>query len=78
GLYPAPAPGGPGVVTSANGSPDTQGVIGEVNYLPWLNVKLSVQYTHYAKFNGGGADYDGLGRNASDNDTLYLLLWFAY
>lgn len=78
GLYPAPVPGGLGVVTSANGSPDTQGVIGEVNYLPWLNVKLSVQYTHFTKFNGGGADYDGLGRNASDNDTLYLLLWFAY
>jgi hypothetical protein len=78
GLYPAPVPGGPGVVTSANGSPDTQGLIGEVNYLPWLNVKLSLQYTHYTKFNGAGTDYDGLGRNASDNDTLYLLLWFAY
>jgi len=78
GLYPAPAPGGPGVVTSANGSPDTRGLIGEVNYLPWLNVKLSLQYTHYMKFNGAAGDYDGLGRSASDNDTLYLLLWFAY
>jgi hypothetical protein len=78
GLYPAPAPGGPGVVTSANGSPDTRGFIGEVNYLPWLNVKLSLQYTHYMKFNGAGSNYDGLGRSASDNDTLYLLLWFAY
>ncbi len=78
GLYPAAAPGGPGVVTSANGSPDTQGVMGELNYLPWLNVKLSLQYTHYTKFNGGSTNYDGLGRNASDNDTLYLLLWFAY
>jgi hypothetical protein len=78
GLYPGPVPGGPGVVTSANGAPDTQGVIGELNYLPWLNVKLSLQYTHYSKFNGAGTDYDGLGRNAADNDTLYLLLWFAY
>ena len=78
GLYPAAAPGGPGVVTSANGSPDTRGFIGEVNYLPWLNVQLSLQYTHYMKFNGGTTNYDGLGRNASDNDTLYLLLWFAY
>lgn len=78
GLYAAPVPGGPGVVTSANGSPDTRGVMGEVNYLPWLNVKLSLQYTHYTKFNGAGVDYDGLGRNAADNDTLYLLLWFAY
>ena len=78
GLYPAPVAGGPGVVTSANGSPDTRGLTGELNYLPWLNVKLSLQYTHYMKFNGAGTDYDGLGRNASDNDTLYLLLWFAY
>jgi hypothetical protein len=78
GLYPAPVPGGPGVVTSANGSPDTRGLIGEVNYLPWLNAKLSLQYTHYRKFNGAGTNYDGRGRNASDNDTLYFLLWFAY
>ena len=78
GLYPAPAADGPGVVTSANGSPDTRGLVGEVNYLPWLNVKLSLQYTHYTKFNGADTNYDGLGRNASDNDTMYLLLWFAY
>jgi hypothetical protein len=78
-MYPGPAgPGDPGVITSANGSPDTDGFIGEVNYLPWLNVKLSLQYTHYAKFNGAGTNYDGVGRNASDNDSLYLLLWFAY
>ncbi len=79
GMYPGPAgPGDPGVVTSANGSPDTDGFIGELNYLPWLNVKLSLQYTHYAKFNGASMNYDGVGRNASDNDTLYLLLWFSY
>ncbi len=78
GLYPAAAPGDPGVVTSANGSPDTRGWMAEVNYLPWLNVKLSAQYTWYTKFNGAGTNYDGVGRNASDNNALYLLLWFAY
>ncbi len=78
GLYPAPLPGAAGVVTSANGSPDTRGWIAELNYLPWLNVKVSAQYTWYGKFNGGGSNYDGVGRNASDNNTLYLLLWFAY
>jgi len=77
-LYPATAPGQPGVVTSANGSPDTRGWIAEVNYLPWLNVKVSLQYTWYGRFNGRATNYDGVGRNASDNDTLYLLLWFAY
>ncbi len=78
GLYPATAPGTPGVVTSANGSPDTRGWIAEVNYLPWLNVKVSAQYTWYSKFNGAATNYDGVGRNASDNNALYLLLWFAY
>jgi hypothetical protein len=46
--------------------------------LPWLNVKLQVQYTSYSKFNGGGNNYDGFGRNASDNNTLYILGWLAY
>jgi hypothetical protein len=78
GLYPANPRGGPGVVVSANGSPDTRGWIAEVNYLPWLNVKISAQYTAYSKFNGSGTNYDGVGRSASDNNTLYLLLWFAY
>jgi hypothetical protein len=78
GLYGPNAPGGPGVVTSANGSPDTRGWIAEVNYLPWLNTKLSAQYVNYNKFNGGNSNYDGAGRNASDNNAWYLLLWFAY
>jgi hypothetical protein len=77
-LYGATAPGAPGVITSANGSPDTRGWIAEANYLPWLNVKLSAQYVNYTKFNGGSTNYDGAGRNASDNNALYLLLWFAY
>ena len=67
-----------GVVTSANGSPDTDGFVGEVSYLPWLNVRLSLQYTHYNKFNGASSNYDGLGRSASDNDSMYLLLWYAF
>ena len=78
GLYPGTPPGAPGVITSANGLPDTRGYVAEINYLPWLNVKLSAQYTWYSKFNGSGSNYDGAGRNAADNNTLYLLLWFAY
>ena len=67
-----------GVVTSANGRPDTKGWIAEADYLPWLNVKLQVQYTGYTKFNGAGNNYDGFGRNASNNNTLYILGWVAY
>jgi hypothetical protein len=43
-----------------------------VNYLPWLNTKLQAQYTGYQKFNGQGTNYDGSGRNASNNNTMYL------
>lgn len=67
-----------GVITSANGSPDTTGWMAEINYVPWLNTKLSLQYTGYSKFNGGNTNYDGFGRNASDNDALYASVWFAF
>jgi hypothetical protein len=76
GLYPAgPAPG---VITSANGSPDTKAGLPKLNYLPWLNTKLSLQYTTYTQFNGGNSNYDGFGRNASANGSTYLLLWLTF
>ena len=63
---------------SANGSPDSNGWILQYVYLPRQNVQIAVQYTLYNKFNGGNNNYDGNGRNASDNDTLYLLLWVLW
>jgi hypothetical protein len=66
------------VFGSANGSPDSKGWIAELNYIPWQNVKLALQYTAYNRFNGGGDNYDGLGRNASDNNTVYLLAWLNF
>jgi hypothetical protein len=32
----------------------------------------------YQKFNGAETNYDGYGRNASDNNTLYLLIWLMF
>ncbi len=75
GLYPV---GDSPVVTSANGMPDTKGWSLELDYMPWLNTRLSLQATQYSKFNGGGNNYDGYGRNASDNNSLYFLVWFNY
>jgi hypothetical protein len=66
------------VVGSATNSPNTKGYITEVNYLPWLNVKLQLQYVGYQKFNGLKTNYDGTGRNASDNNTLYGLAWVNF
>lgn len=70
--------GAAAVVGSANGSPDTRGWIVEANYLPWLNTKLSLQYTTFSQFNGGTSNYDGAGRNASANGTTYLLFWLNF
>lgn len=66
------------VTGSANGLPDTRGIILELDYLPMPQVKLSVQYTWFLKFNGARFNYDGSGRNAGDNNTLYLLAWLVF
>ncbi len=69
----------PGAVTgSANGSPNSSGIIGQLSYIPWLNTQFTLQYVAYSEFNGGSTNYDDFGRNASDNNTLYLLTWFAF
>jgi hypothetical protein len=73
GLY-APDP----VDGSASGSPKTNGFIGEVDVNPWENTRVGVQYTAYSNFNGGKTDYDGSGRNASGNNTLYAFTWLAF
>jgi len=73
GLY-APVP----VTGSANGYPDSRGMIFELDYLPHPQVKLALQYTWFMKFNGAHTNYDGNGRNAMDNNTVYLLAWFAF
>lgn len=66
------------VTGSLANNPDSRGYVAEVNYLPWLNTKLQLQYIRYDKFNGLSNNYDGAGRNASDNDTLYLLGWVNF
>ncbi len=66
------------VTGSASGSPNSSGIIAEADYMPWQNVRLSAQYTAYTKFNGGTTNYDGFGRNASWNNTLYMSMWLMY
>lgn len=74
GLYATGQP----ITGSANGRPDSSAAILELNWLPWRDRRISLQYTAYQKFNGRRTDYDGFGRNASDNDTLFLVAWFAF
>lgn len=73
GLY---APGS--VDGSRTGSPDSSGEIIELDYVPMQNIRLMLQYTAYTTFNGSHSDYDGSGRSARDNNTLFLNAWVAY
>lgn len=44
---------------------------------PRFNMRVGLQYVVYTRFNGAASNYDGLGRNASDNNTLRIFTWFA-
>jgi cytochrome b561 len=74
----------PGADTGSRiGRPDTSGTTLELDWTPfgrddswlspWVNVRIGLQYVAYSQFNGSGSNYDGYGRNASANNTLYLV-----
>jgi hypothetical protein len=68
-------------------SPDSEGVRFQIDATPWgsdvspfgprFNMRIGLQYTLYTKFDGAGRNYDGLGHDASDNNTLRIFTWFA-
>jgi hypothetical protein len=79
----------PGPVNgSASGSPAQRGYIVQLEWVPfgkigsfaspWVNLRLGLQYFGYWRFNGGSTNYDGFGRSASDNNTLFLFAWAAF
>jgi hypothetical protein len=69
----------PAAVTgSANGDPRSNGYILNLSWWPQQNIDLAVQYTGYWRFNGLQTNYDGAGRNASSNNTVYLLARFVF
>jgi hypothetical protein len=63
---------------SANSSPRSTGYSANFSYWPIQNLDLAVQYTDYTRFNGGATNYDGAGRNAGDNNAVYLLARFLF
>ena len=70
----------PGELTgSRTGSPNTNGLMGELTVNAWQNTRVSLQYIRYSRFNGASDAYDVVGgRNASDNNTLYLYTWVVF
>ncbi|HZS58486.1 MAG TPA: hypothetical protein VFA43_04400 [Gemmatimonadaceae bacterium] len=66
------------VFGSGSGRPRTTGTIEELDFNPWENTRLAVQAIQFTQFNGSGRGYDGFGRNAWNNNTLYLMAWIAF
>lgn len=53
-------------------APDTSGVVFQADYFPWENLRWSLQYVCFSKYHGATDNYDGNGRNTSDNNSLTL------
>ena len=66
------------VTGSANGSPNSLSYLVNLSWWPIQNVQIAAQYTAYTCFNGSKTNYDGSGRNAGDNNTIYLLARFIF
>jgi hypothetical protein len=66
------------VTGNASGNPATRGMTYEAFWTPVQYVRVGLQYTAYSKFNGAADNYDGFGRNAKDNNTVFLYVWAAY
>jgi hypothetical protein len=68
-------------------SPDSTGVRFQIDATPWgndvspfgprFNMRIGLQYTIYSKFDGASRNYDGTGRDATNNNTLRIFTWFA-
>ncbi len=73
---------------SSVGKPNSSGYVVEARYTPfgkdsswlspWANLRLGLQYVAYSTFNGAAANYDGFGRSAKDNDTLFADVWLMF
>ena len=73
---------------SNTSSPNSEGFMAEIAYLPfshggpsvwpWFNTRIGLQYTLYTKFDGSSRNYDGAGRNARDNNTVFLYALTAF
>jgi hypothetical protein len=69
-------------------SPNSQGVLFQVDGTPFgaepsflgprVNIRVGLQYTAYSLFDGASHNYDGLGHNASDNNTFRIFAWLAF
>jgi len=67
-----------GAASTASGNPATRGFTYEAFWTPVQYARIGLQYTAYNRFNGASSNYDGFGRNAKDNNTLFGYAWMAF
>jgi hypothetical protein len=70
-------PSGTANFGSNSNIPNTRIWTPEIFWQPTQNVRLGIQYNYFTRFNGAQTNYDGFGRNARDNDTVFLYAWLA-
>ena len=68
--------------------PDSSGLTLQLDATPYgdgrsplgrrFNLRVGAQYTAYFQFNGAARNFDGSGRNASDNNTFRVFSWIYY
>jgi hypothetical protein len=69
-------------------TPNSSGMVFQTDYTVYpnsdspfgqrFNMRVGLQYTAYAEFDGAGSNYDNAKHNASDNNTLRIFTWIAY
>jgi hypothetical protein len=75
--------------TSPSNKPNSEYFTFEFDYVPfgktasagiesYLNLRFTAQYVAYTKIDGASKNYDGTGRNAGDNNTLYFNTGLAF
>lgn len=64
--------------TVGGADPGTRGYTLELFWTPIESLRLGLQHTAYSRFDGASSNYDGLGRNARDNNSNFLYAWLAY
>lgn len=67
-----------GASSNLSGNPAMRGFTLEAFWMPIQYLRVGAQYTAYTRFNGVSTNYDGFGRDARDNNTLFLYTWLAY
>ena len=57
--------------TNTDSTADATGIVYELDYMPTQKIKLAAQYNTYSKFGGTTT-------GASDNNNIYLNVWFMF